>query len=244
MHSKLCDMFGIDLPILAFSHCRDVVVEVSKAGGMGVLGMARMNPERVESELSWIDEHIDGKPYGVDVLMPSKFDDTGDQKFDPDELLPKAQVQFVRDMLDQAGVPPLPASEEDELKREIVKGINFTPRESLAMLEAAMRHPIKAIVNALGSPPAELVARAHSQGIKVGALAGKPRHAIRHREAGCDFVVAVGITGADPKLSLVAGGTHSGRTCPRQRFSDLSCWPDCWGYAGGNHCPPGRLRID
>lgn len=79
MHSKLCDMFGIDLPILAFSHCRDVVVEVSKAGGMGVLGMARMNPERVESELSWIDEHIDGKPYGVDVLMPSKFDDTGDQ---------------------------------------------------------------------------------------------------------------------------------------------------------------------
>ena len=34
-------MFGIDVPIFAFSHCRDVVVEVSRAGGMGVLGIQR-----------------------------------------------------------------------------------------------------------------------------------------------------------------------------------------------------------
>ena len=192
MQSKMCEMFGIDVPIFAFSHCRDVVVEVSKAGGMGVLGMARMDPARVEAELSWIDDHIEGKPYGVDVLMPGKFDDASDRKFDPDDLLPQAHVDFVRALLDEAGIPPLPEAEAAAIKREIVKGINFTPRESLAMLEAAMRHPIKAIVNALGPPPAELVSRAHAQGIKVGALAGKPRHAIRHRDAGCDFVVAVG----------------------------------------------------
>ena len=192
MQSKISEMFGIDLPIFAFSHCRDVVAAVSKAGGMGVLGMARMDPDRLEAELSWIDDHVDGKPYGIDVLMPSRIEDVSRQKFEPDVLLPREQVDFVRDLLDRAGVPPLPAAEADALKREIVKGINFSPEESLAMIETAMRHPIKAIVNALGSPPRDLVAAAHARGIKVGALAGKPRHAIRHQEAGCDFVVAVG----------------------------------------------------
>jgi NAD(P)H-dependent flavin oxidoreductase YrpB (nitropropane dioxygenase family) len=192
MKSQLCEMFGIEVPIFAFSHCRDVVVEVSKAGGMGILGMARMDPERVHAELTWIDEHIDGHPYGIDVLMPAKIEDTAAQKFDPESLLPPEHVRFVRDMLGKAGIPELPADEAEQLKREIVKGMNFTPRESLAMIETAMQHPIKAIVNALGAPPPDLVTRAHAQGIKVGALAGKPRHAIRHQEAGCDFVVAVG----------------------------------------------------
>ena len=192
MKNKMCEMFGIDVPIFAFSHCRDVVVEVSKAGGLGVLGMARMHPDRVEAELRWIDEHIDGKPYGIDVLMPSRFDDVGEQKLDIDNLLPQEHIDFVRSMLDDAGVPPLPMDEEAELKREILKGLNFTPSESLAMVETAMKHPIKVIVNALGPPPAQLLEQAHARGIKVGALAGKPRHAIRHKEAGCDFVVAVG----------------------------------------------------
>jgi NAD(P)H-dependent flavin oxidoreductase YrpB (nitropropane dioxygenase family) len=185
-------MFGIELPIFGFSHCRDVVVEVSKAGGMGVLGMARMNPARVEEELNWIDEHIDGKPYGIDVLMPSRFDDVSEMKSDPERLLPHDHVAFVRKLLDDAGVPPLPEAEALEIKREIVEGLNFTPKESLAMVEAAMKHPIKLIVNALGSPPAELVELARARDIKIGALAGKPKHARRHKEAGCDFVVAVG----------------------------------------------------
>ena len=192
MKNKMCEMFGIDVPIFAFSHCRDVVVEVSKAGGMGVLGMARMPPDRVEEELNWIDAHIGGKPYGIDVLMPARIDDNSDRKYDPEDLLPAEHIEFVRSMLDDAGIPRLPPEEEAALKREIVKGINFTPRESMAMLETAMRHPIKAIVNALGPPPKELVERAHALGIKVGALAGKPRHAQRHKDVGCDFVVAVG----------------------------------------------------
>ncbi len=209
MKSKMCAMFGVDVPIFAFSHCRDVVVEVSKAGGMGVLGMARMSPERAEEELNWIDAQIGDKPYGIDVLMPSNFDDSSAQKYNPDELLPKEHVDFVRNMLDQAGVPPLPEGEADQIKREIVKGINFTPRDGMAMVETAMRHPIKLIVNALGSPPVELVERAHARGIKVGALAGKPKHAIRHRQAGCDFVVAVGTE---------AGG-HTGEV------SSMVLWP-------------------
>src|SRR5271154_4691578 len=73
MRTALTEMFNVEAPIFAFSHCRDVVVEVSKAGGVGVLGATRFTPRQLETELSWIDDHIGGRPYGVDVLIPQKF---------------------------------------------------------------------------------------------------------------------------------------------------------------------------
>jgi len=211
MDNRLCRMFGIDTPIFAFSHCRDVVVEVSKAGGLGVLGLARMAPERVDEELRWIDERIGGRPYGVDILMPSSYDSTGEgeAKFDPEALFPPEHLAFVRELLDSAGVPPLPADEAARIERELVSSFNFTRAESVAMLDRAFEHPIALIVNALGSPPPELAARAHARGIKVAALAGAPKHALRHRDAGCDFVIAVGTE---------AGG-HTGET------TSLVLWP-------------------
>ena len=72
MRTELCDLFGIEYPIFAFTHCRDVVAAVSKAGGLGVLGAVGFSPEQLEIELDWIDEHVDGKPYGVDTVMPQK----------------------------------------------------------------------------------------------------------------------------------------------------------------------------
>ena len=72
MRTPLCDVFGIEYPIFAFTHCRDVVAAVSKAGGLGVLGAVGFSPEQLEIELDWIDEHVDGKPYGVDTVMPQK----------------------------------------------------------------------------------------------------------------------------------------------------------------------------
>lgn len=192
MKSQLCEMFGIELPIFAFSHCRDVVAEVSKAGGLGVFGVARSSPEHVEEQLKWIDDHVDGKPYGVDILMPSKYQTTGKVRTEEQRELPEEHVQFVRDMLDRAGVPELPESERDEVARRNLDSVNLTPEESEVMLDIAFRHPIKLIVNALGTPPAELVTRAHERGIKVAALAGSAKHAIKHRDAGCDFVIAAG----------------------------------------------------
>jgi NAD(P)H-dependent flavin oxidoreductase YrpB (nitropropane dioxygenase family) len=207
MDSKLCDMFGIEVPIFAFSHCRDVVVEVSKAGGMGVFGVARSSPEHVEEELKWIDDHIDGKPYGVDILMPTKYQ--GKATPGADAVLPDEHVSFVRKMLDAAGVPQLPEHERDEIAKANLESVTLTPEESAVMLEIALKHPIKLIVNALGSPPRELVDRVHKLGIKVAALAGDPKHAIRHRDAGCDFVIAVGHE---------AGG-HTGST------TSMVLWP-------------------
>jgi NAD(P)H-dependent flavin oxidoreductase YrpB (nitropropane dioxygenase family) len=209
MKSRLCEMFGIEAPIFAFSHCRDVVVEVSKAGGMGVLGMARMSPERLREELRWIDAHIEGKPYGIDVLMPTSYQAAGELKFDADRLFPKEQLEFVRNLLDAAGIPPLPGKDAEAITRDLVKEFSFTPQESAQMIDIAMEHPIKLIVNALGSPPRELVDRAHARGIKIAALAGAVKHAIRHKEAGCDFVIAVGTE---------AGG-HTGK------ITSLVLWP-------------------
>lgn len=209
MNNRMCDMFEIDIPVFAFSHCRDVVAAVSKAGGFGVLGMARMGPERLREELKWIDEHIGGKPYGIDVLMSTTYTETGDLKYDIDRLLPPEHIAFVRKMIDDAGIPPLPPTEKDAIVRTLLGELSFTPRESMRMIDIALEHPIKLIVNALGSPPPELVEKSHAHNIRVAALAGKPKHALKHKARGCDFVIAVGTE---------AGG-HTGP------ISSMVLWP-------------------
>lgn len=196
MNTELCKIFGLEVPIFAFSHCRDVVVEVSRAGGLGVLGVARMSPERLHEELAWIDAHIDGRPYGIDVLMPTTYADVGPDKFDGERLFPPEQLDFVRDMLDAAGVPRLPPELEKDLKRQLLSENTFTREESAKMIQVALEHPIRALVNGLGTPPKEIIDACHARGIKVGALAGLPKHAVRHKQAGCDFVVAVGTEAA------------------------------------------------
>ncbi len=209
MNNRMCEMFGIDVPIFAFSHCRDVVVEVSKAGGLGVLGMGRMSPQLAGEALKWVDDHIGGRPYGIDLMMPTTYQDPGELKFDSERLFPQEQLQFVRKMLDDAGIPRLPEAEAAQIERELLTRQSYTREESAEMLEIAMQHPIKLIVNALGSPPREQVERAHARGIKVAAMAGVEKHAIKHKQAGCDFVIATGTE---------AGG-HVGST------TSLVLWP-------------------
>lgn len=192
MRTSLTEMFGIEAPIFAFSHCRDVVVEVSKAGGLGVLGVGYYTAEQLEIELNWIDEHVGGKPYGVDLLMPNSAEETVASRTLSLDDLPKEQVEFLRKLLDDAGIPRLPEGEgEALLKREIAQ-ITMTKAESLACLDTALRHPIKLVVNALGTPPREMVDRVHQLGIKIGSLVGKVEHALAQKEAGVDLIVAQG----------------------------------------------------
>jgi NAD(P)H-dependent flavin oxidoreductase YrpB (nitropropane dioxygenase family) len=207
MKTKLTEMFGIETPIFAFSHCRDVVVEVSKAGGLGVLGVGYYTAEQLERELKWIDDHIEGKPYGVDLLMPNNADEGVETRKMHVEDLPTEQVEFLRKALDAAGIPRLP--ENDDLLQEEVSKITMTKAESLACLETALKHPIKLVVNALGTPPKEMVDRVHAMGIKVGSLVGKVDHALAQKEAGVDLLVAQGSE---------AGG-HTGT------ISSMILWP-------------------
>ena len=179
MKTRVCEMFGIDLPIFAFSHCRDVVAAVSKAGGMGVLGALAFSPEQLEIELNWIDEHIDGKPYGVDVVMPASYAGAGN--LDPDhmadqlaDMIPQEHKDFIEKVLADHNVPALP---DDEDRGTGLLG--WTHEGARPQVDLALAHPIKLLVNALGPPPKDIVDLAHEHGVKVAALVGSLQQAER-----------------------------------------------------------------
>ncbi len=195
MRTPICDTLGCELPIFAFSHCRDVVVEVTKAGGFGVLGAATFSPEQLEAELRWIDQHTDGKPYGVDVIIPTKYDKEAETTTeDLEHLIPQEHRAFMDKMLDDAGVPPLPPGERERIHREIIDGRgNMTPDGARRLLQVALKHPqVKMVVSALGSPPPDVVEQLRANNIVIGAMCGKGEHAKRHVAAGVQVIIAQG----------------------------------------------------
>lgn len=230
MRSPVCGMFGIETPIFAFSHCRDVVVAVSRAGGFGVLGTAHFSPEELERELSWIDAHIDGRPYGLDLLMPSSYAKVDQATPDLSTLIPEGHRAFMAALLERNGVPALPEGMAEEIRRVTLRRFSVSPEQHAEELEIAFRHPFKLLVAALGRPNESVVRRARENGVKLAALVGTPEHAARQREAGMDLVIAQGTEAAGhtgtistmvltpqvvdlmaPTPVLAAGGIATGR---------------------------------
>jgi NAD(P)H-dependent flavin oxidoreductase YrpB (nitropropane dioxygenase family) len=191
MTSKLGAQLGIEFPLFAFSHCRDVVAAVSKAGGFGVLGATAFNPEQLAVELDWIDAHVDGKPYGIDVLIPENLSVAHEIDLTSKTLaarIPQAHKDFVDGLLAQHGIAPAGthARTRDDAPPP------FWPAEAMELLRVAFDHPIKMIVNALGVPPPAMIAMGRDHGVPVGALAGAKEHALRLAAAGVDVIVAQG----------------------------------------------------
>ncbi|MFL2752992.1 MAG: nitronate monooxygenase [Gammaproteobacteria bacterium] len=192
MNSKICELLDIEFPLVAFTHCRDVVVAVSKAGGCGVLGAVGMSPEQLEKELKWIDDHIDGKPYGVDVLIPNKMVDQS-EKFDADKLksmIPQEYADYRADILEKHDI------EASELRTIDTAGSSFAQNTKAdgakALLDVAFSHPIKLIANALGVPPDWMLEMGKQNDVKVAALLGTAQHAINQVKAGVDILVVSG----------------------------------------------------
>ncbi|GAB3218536.1 nitronate monooxygenase family protein [Mycolicibacterium hippocampi] len=187
MRTELCDRFGIEYPIFVFTPSEKVAAAVTKAGGLGVLGCVRFNAaDELESVLQWMDANTDGKPYGVDIVMPAKVPTEG-TSVDINKLIPQTHREFVDKTLADLGVPPLP--EDDEKSEGVLGWLHSVARSHV---EVALRHPIKLIANALGSPPKDVIDQAHAAGVPVAALAGSAKHALRHVENGVDIVVAQG----------------------------------------------------
>ena len=189
MKSPVCEMFGIDFPLVAFTHCRDVVVEVSKAGGLGVLGAAGYGPETLEIELNWIDEHIDGKPYGVDLIAPTSMAVTDDTT--PDETLdmvPDEHRDFARGVLAQHNID---TSDVYQNQRGASGGF-LTKSRAGNIIDVAFSHPIRLIANALGVPPKYMLDMAKSRGVVAAALVGAKEHAIKQVDAGVELLVVAG----------------------------------------------------
>lgn len=189
MKSPICEMLGIEFPLLAFSHCRDVVAAVSRAGGFGVLGATGHTPESVHRELKWIDEHVGGKPYGIDVLVPENMATAGETNVTYRSLqsrIPQQHRDFAAGLLANAGVETSVQQAPDDHPQP------FDPDLALRVLEAAFDHPIKLIANALGVPPPAMIEMGKAHGVPVAALVGAKEHAIRQVNAGVDILVVQG----------------------------------------------------
>jgi NAD(P)H-dependent flavin oxidoreductase YrpB (nitropropane dioxygenase family) len=205
MRTDLCDLFGIDIPIFAFSHCRDVVAAVTNAGGLGVLGALAFSPEQLEIELRWIDENVDGKPYGVDTVMPMSYEGKEEGLGQTDEsgevdasvfrdLIPRETRDWIEKILEEYEVPVLSGAQIDE---EIGGGsdglLGWTDGGGRNHVDVALRHGgVKLLVNALGPPPKDIIDLAHERGVKVAALTGAVEHAQRQKQAGVDIIIAQG----------------------------------------------------
>src|SRR5499427_4735047 len=193
MKTPICDMLGIELPLLAFSHCRDVVAAVTNAGGFGVLGASTHTPQQLERELAWIDDHVGGRPYGADILVPEKFEGKG-QRLDAAAIramIGQPQREFVATLLEEHGISARePEGQAGQASTLTSVGISEEAGEEL--LDVAFRHPIKLIASALGTPPAFMIERARDAGVPIVALVGAREHAIKQVNAGVDILVAAG----------------------------------------------------
>jgi NAD(P)H-dependent flavin oxidoreductase YrpB (nitropropane dioxygenase family) len=227
MRTAFTDLTGARHPIVGFNRSPGVVAAVTNAGGFGVLAASAYTPEELDAQLTWIEKQVGGKPYGVDLLVPEKFaeGDPGNLIASLRAQIPDTHLAFVRDLLARYDIPEAPQKASQD---EIAASLN--PRGAQALLDVAFGHRISLIANALGTPPAGLVARAKAAGVAVAALVGQAKHARRQIDAGVDVLIAqgteagghtgtiatmvltpeiVGIAGERPVLA--AGGIASGR---------------------------------
>jgi NAD(P)H-dependent flavin oxidoreductase YrpB (nitropropane dioxygenase family) len=227
MRTAFTELLGVQHPIVGFNRSPGVVAEVTKAGGFGVLGASAYTPEELDAQLTWIEERVGGRPFGVDLLVPEKF-----AEGDPDNFvaslraqIPQQHLDFVNGLLAKYDIPEAPAKPVHD---EIAAGLGR--HGAMVLLDVAFSHRISLIANALGTPPAGLVARAKAEGIAVAALVGQAKHAQRQIDAGVDVLIAQGTeagghTGtiatmvltpeivdiAGDRPVLAAGGIASGR---------------------------------
>ncbi|MGW2652360.1 NAD(P)H-dependent flavin oxidoreductase [Streptomyces sp. NPDC001478] len=187
METELSQELGIEHAIFGFTPFPAVAAAITRAGGFGVLGAVRYTaPDDLARDLDWMQAHTDGKPYGLDVVMPAKKVE-GVTEADVEAMIPAGHRQFVQDTLAKHRVPELAEGEASGWR---ITG--WMEEVARTQLDVAFDYPIKLLANALGSPPPDVVSRAHDHGVLVAALAGSARHARHHADAGIDVVVAQG----------------------------------------------------
>ncbi|BDH11728.1 NAD(P)H-dependent flavin oxidoreductase [Streptomyces hygroscopicus] len=224
MQTELSNTLGVEHAVFGFTPFPAVAAAITRAGGFGVLGAVRYTaPDELARDLDWMQEHTDGLPYGLDVVMPAKKVE-GVTEAEVEAMIPEGHRRFVTELLDKHQVPQLAAGETSGWR---ITG--WMEQVARTQLDVAFDYPIKLLANALGSPPPDIIRRAHDHGVLVAALAGSPRHARHHKAAGIDIVVAQGyeagghtgeiatmvltpevVAAVDPLPVLAAGGIGTG----------------------------------
>ena len=188
LHTPLCDKLGIEYPVVAFTHCKDVAVAVINSGGFAVLGEALHTPDEIAADIKWIRERIGGKPFGIDLVLPSSVA----AETSVDELLamiPQEQRDFEQHIKQKYNVP------DPKIAPNIHVWGGLDQKRAMDQLEVVFDERVPVFASGLGSP-AFLLKRAHELGIQVWGLVGKPRQAKRQIEAGTDVIIAQGFDAA------------------------------------------------
>ncbi|MCP4007353.1 MAG: nitronate monooxygenase [bacterium] len=262
MRTPICDQLGIEFPIFAFTHCRDVVAAVSQAGGLGVLGAVGFTPEQLEIECKWIDEHVGDKPYGVDIVIPGKYE--GMDELDPAKLeeqlkaaIPAQHREFAAKLLSDYGVPELPPEDKHH------ELLGWTAATASPQVDIALQHPkVRLIANALGTPPDDVIKRVQDSGRLIAALCGRADQALKHKAAGIDIIIAQGYEGGGhtgeigsvvlwpqvidavaPTPVLAAGGIGTGRQIAAAlSMGAAGAWTgSLWLTVEEAECPPEQM---
>ena len=266
MHTEICDRLGIEFPIFAFTHCRDVVAAVSNAGGIGVLGAIGFSPEELEIELDWLDEHVGDHPYGVDIVIPGKYEGMGE--LDPVKLEAQLQVHGPR------RPPPLrpaparrarhPRDPADEQRRSGMMGWTEATGKPLLDGGPAPRQGARSSPTRWAPPRPTSSTRSKASGRMIGALAGSVKHALHHKEAGLDFIVCQGTEGGGhtgeigspgavarghrrrgpaPGPGRRRGGHAAARSRRRWPWAPRACGPaPCGSRSRRPTSPPGQMK--
>ncbi len=210
LRTKLCDLLGVEYPIVAFTHCKDVAAAVINAGAFAVLGQTQSTPDEIEANIKWLRERIGDKPFGIDLVFPASVP----AKATIADLLaqiPREQQEFADDIAARYNIPePKKTPELYELgwmERE-------TPHKQL---EVVLEERVPVIASGLGNPDF-FIPTAHERGMQVWGLVGKQRQAKKELEAGVDVIVAQGIDAAGhtgsvgtfsivPQVRAIAGDT-------------------------------------
>jgi NAD(P)H-dependent flavin oxidoreductase YrpB (nitropropane dioxygenase family) len=217
LHTKVCDLFGIEFPIFAFSHCRDVVVAVTNAGGLGVLGELARTPDQIAQDIKWIRERVGDKPFGIDLVFPASVPPSANLE-DLAAQIPDEHRAFIQSLRDRYNLPP-PAHRPENTENGLgsARGGLFSQEHGRRQLDVALEERVPLLASGLGSP-AFVVEAAHARGIKVAGLIGRTRQARREVEAGVDMIIAQGYDAGGhtgeigtftlvPQVVAIAGGT-------------------------------------
>jgi NAD(P)H-dependent flavin oxidoreductase YrpB (nitropropane dioxygenase family) len=211
LHTKLCDMLGIEFPIVAFTHCKDVVAAVCNAGGLGVLGETGHTPDEIAADIKWLRDRIGDRPFGVDLLIPASVPPSGTVGELAEEI-PDEHRRFVQKIKEENNIPdPKPDSTRPRGMRAL------TQESARKQLDVVLDERVPVFASGLGNPAFVLEA-AHARGMKVFGLVGKVRQARREIEAGVDVIVAqgtdagghtgpIGTFSLVPQVAAIAGET-------------------------------------
>jgi len=209
LRTKLCDLLGIEYPILCAGMGPtligektgapvDLVVAVSEAGGVGVLGGSGFTVDSLREAIREIKAQTD-KPYGVDLLLPQKLDlggglgQSGIKELPLSQVLkalPKPHQEWVKKVKEEMGLPDV----------EIMVRMNTTTMRPLEAIKVCLEEKVPLFCAGLGNP-GFMVADAHAHGVKVLAITGNTKNARRMAQSGIDLLVAQGYE----------GGGHTGR---------------------------------